>query len=305
MGGGGGLNLPGVGAGDLGAGIAAVVDQGDKLHIDVLGQDVGHGGADAAQVQLVLDAQHQPGLPQGERRGEVKVLPHPLQQRLGGDAGGSEELGRQVLGGQQVQQVLPQLALPQGLLLLRQLPLGLRQLRQGRVVLASRGHGLRMLEEVGGQRLPRGVQGLEIGEEAALEHRVPQLVQGVGVGQLAGDGEVFDPVHAVGLAQLDQAENGPVLILPLLQKAGVEGQVVGGAVSNQQPAVAVGDDAPGGLHGLRSGDGVDGLGGVVLVVDHLDAVQNAQIDQQDGRQQNAQKIEAKITGFVLIHENSL
>ena len=49
------------------------------------------------------------------------------------------------------------------------------------------------------------------------------------LGQLAGDGEVFDPVHTVGLAQLDQAENGLVLIFPLLQKAGVESQVVGGA----------------------------------------------------------------------------
>ena len=121
------------------------------------------------------------------------------------------------------------------------------------------------------QGLRAGGQAFEVGKKASFLLPV-QLVHGVVVGSQPGDGQVVAPGHALLLAELNQAENSLVAVVVRGEEGGVKGQVVGGAVGDQGLAVAVGDDAPGGLHRFRPGDGPDGLRGVLLMVNDLNAV---------------------------------
>ena len=139
-------------------------------------------------------------------------------------------------------------------------------------------HRFRVLIEIGRQSVVGRLQILEILQKAAA-HDVGDAVQGIGEGGGVGDGQVVLPLHALGLTQLQQLQNGLVLILAGLQEAGVEGEVVGGAAGDHGLAVAVGNKAAGGLHRLRPGDGADGLGEVVVVIGDLDIKEQSQVDQ--------------------------
>ena len=157
-------------------------------------------------------------------------------------------------------------------------------------------------EIVGGDVLRRGVLGHHLqlvpqkGSEAVALGLVElgQGGEGVGKGGGLGDGQVVHPGDALALAQLHQAQNGLVFVLALVQGAGVEGQVVGKAAGHHLPAAAVGDDAPGGLHGLLLGDGADGPGQIVVVLVDLNVVQHADVHHQCQRQQGAQHVKADI-----------
>ena len=157
-----------------------------------------------------------------------------------------------------------------------------------------------MAEQVFAQSVRAGLQALEIGEEELLLLPV-QLVHGVAVGGQAGNGQVVAPGDALRLAELDEAQNGLVAVFPRAEEVRVEGQIIGGAVADQGPAVAVGDDAPGGLHLLRPHDGADGLGGVVVVMDNLHVVEHEEVSRQGQHQEGGQQIETGILHFLAVH----
>ena len=92
----------------------------------------------------------------------------------------------------------------------------------------------------------------------------------------------------MGRLSLQKPQNRLVLVLALPEEAGVENQIVNGAVGHQGPALSVGDDAPGGLNGLRPGDGVGGSGQKGLVAVDLNIIEFPQIYQQNVYQESRQ-----------------
>ena len=289
------LVLPHGGGGDLGSGVVAVVQQGDHLRVDVLRQHIGVRPGEISAADLVLDAQHQPGLLHGKRGGEAEILPHQGDQPRGGETGPFQHGAGQLTGGQLLQQGLGLAGLIQ--LLIRQDVVGgvfpvallVRGLQQGR-----------MLQQIGGQGVRGLVQILQIGEKAA-PGRAVQGVDGVGEGGGAGDGQRIHPVDPPALTQLQQPQEGLVGIFVLLQQGGVKGQVVGGAAGHQHLAVSVGNVAPGGLHGLRPGDAADGAGVVIVVIVHLRVVQDPDVDRSHNEKQGCQNIQAQMMGFLMVH----
>ena len=289
------LVLPHGGGGDLGSGVVAVVQQGDQLRVDILRQHIGVRSGEISAADLVLDAQHQPGLLHGKRGGEAEILPHQGDQPRGGETGPFQHGAGQLTGGQLLQQGLGLAGLIQ--LLIRQDVVGgvfpvallVRGLQQGR-----------MLQQIGGQGVRGLVQILQIGEKAAPGGAV-QGVDGVGEGGGAGDGQRIHPVDPPALTQLQQPQEGLVGIFVLLQQGGVKGQVVGGAAGHQHLAVSVGNVAPGGLHGLRPGDAADGAGVVIVVIVHLRVVQDPDVDRSHNEKQGCQNIQAQMMGFLMVH----
>ena len=283
MGGIGGLVLADKGTGDLGAGVAAVVDEGDELRGDILRQHVCVVGAQLADGQLILNTQHQPGLVPGIAGGDVEIRLHPFNEPGHGDACLHQQMAGEVLTLQSLQQ-RGGIRGGDGLSLLR--------------------HRLRVGGQVGDQGFPGGLQVFQIGKETVLLGG-GDVINRKGERRLPGYGQIIHPVHALLPAQLQQPQDGVVLVLTVLQQGGVEGQGIGGAVGYQGPAAAVGDNAPGGLHLLLLGDGVDGSGQIIVVVVDLDIIQDAQIDQDGQGKQACQHIQTAIVGFFVVHGSLL
>ena len=223
---------------------AAVVEQGDEVHRHVLRKNIGgHIEAVAhhpAQLQLVEDPQHQPGLLLGAPQVRVlqaEVRPHQIHQGLGGELAVHR----------------PQLGLKGGAHggvggLGSDLTVGPPVLRQVPLEAAALGGG-------GGG-------------------------SGVDEGLRPGEGEGVGPLHAAGLTLADQPQHRPghrlvvALALRRLDQVRVDGDGVALPVAHQHLAVAVGDDPPGRLHRLRGGDLGGGPGQVGVVVHHLGVVEH-------------------------------
>ena len=223
---------------------AAVVEQGDEVHRHILRENIGgHIEAVAhqpAQLQLVEDPQHQPGLLLGAPQVRVlqaEVRPHQIHQGLGGELAVHR----------------PQLGLKGGAhgwvgSLGSDLTVGPPVLRQVPLEAAALGGG-------GGG-------------------------SGVDEGLRPGEGEGVGPLHAAGLTLADQPQHRPghrlvvALALRRLDQIRVDGDGVALPVAHQHLAVAVGDDPPGRLHRLRGGDLGGGPGQVGVVVHHLGVVEH-------------------------------
>ena len=296
MGGIGRLVLPDGGGRDLGAGVGAVVEQGDGRRVDILRQHIGVGVGEVAAADLVLDPQHHAGLQLAELRGQGEVVPHELDQAGGGDAGPLQHGARQLAGAQLLQQ-------GGGPFGVRVQVLVLQDVVGGVLPLPVLVHGLQqggMVQEIRPQGVRRLIQILQVGEEAAFG-RVVQGVQRVGEGRGPGDGQVVLPGDPLVPAQLQQPEDGLAGVLVLPQQGGVEGQVVGGAAGHQHLSVPVRQVAPGGLHRLRPGDIPDGAGVVVFIVRDLGVVQHPQIQRHHGEEQRRQDVQPEMVLFLVVH----
>ena len=214
-----------------------------------------------------------------------------MHEILGGDSGVFQQLCGQGVAGEQ---------LSQGLGLVRIRHFRLRENLGGFFLIAQ---SLGMLEQIGPQ-LGLGVrEGLDVGGKAVFLQG-GSLIQSVGIGGFLGNGQVVGPGHAVGLAQLDQTQNGLIFILVGLEEAGIKGEVVGRAAGDQGPAGAVRDDAAGGGDLFLPGDGTNGLGDVFVVVDDLCVVQDAHIDQYHQGQKSGQDSKTQVVTFLGIHSVS-
>ena len=285
MGGVSGFVGAGGGAADLRPLKRPVADEGAKFHIHVFHQNVGIVvGAQLPQLQFVPDTQNQPGVLLGTGGIHVHILPHPLQQLGRGDAG----LQQQGVGKGRGLCLLQQIRILGGGGVQRGFSLG-RLLQQGGIP-----------ADIGSQQFPGGLQIPEIGEKVALLG-IGQGVHREAGGVRLGEGEIILPVHPLFPAQLQQPQDGGILILPGFQQGGVKGQAVGILVGNKRPAGAVCDDAPGGRDGFHPGDGLGGLGKIVLVVNHLNIEKHHQIDAQHGQRQCGEHPEPVELVRLLVH----
>ena len=219
-----------------------VVEDGDELHGQVLREDVGHGhrvGCQLAQAQLVEHAQHQPGLLAGEVGGHAEVGPHELQEVGGGEGRGAGEL-------QLVQQGLAH--------------------EGGGGGRGQLGAGPLPVRQIVGEPGPLGPGGVS---------------EGVAVGLGIVDGQAVAPGYAVVLEEGENAQKGPGhgglvgLAVLVRDEVRVKGDGVDLPVGDEDLAVAVHDDAPGGLHGLGGGDLDGGAGQILAAVDDLGVVEDA------------------------------
>ena len=157
-----------------------------------------------------------------------------------------------------------------------------------------------MCPGVGGQKGLGGLQIPEIGEKAGLL-RVRKAVQReLGRGG-EGQGEVILPRDALLPAEGDKAENGLVLVLAGAEKGGVKRQAVGVLIGDKGAAGTVRDDASGGLDVFHAGDGLDGLGQIILVVDNLNIEKHHQINAQQRQRQRGDDVEPGDLSWALIH----
>ena len=282
----GGGVLPGGGADDLGTLKLAVADEGAEGHVYVLRQNVGIVvGTQLPQLQFVPDTQDQAGIAVGIIVGELHILPHPVEELGGRDAGVQQEgIGQRgavgllqklrILGGGRVQSSFPLLG-------------GLQQLR--------------VLADIGGQQLPCGLQIPEVGEKAAFL-RVGKGIYGEMGRAVQREGEVILPSDPLIPAESDQTEDGVILVFTGLQKRGVKGQAVSGLVGHKGPAGAVSDDAPGGLHIFHAGDGLNGFGQIFLVVNNLGIEKDHQINGQHCQRHGGHDAESGELGGALVHD---
>ena len=245
MGGRGGLVLPDGGGLDGDAGQPPLLDGGDHVNVHVLGEDILlYGDLIVVEVHLVEHADEGPG---------VLVRPGGVDLEVG--AQGVDELLRRGSGGD-VGQCLGRLNI-----------VGVGQI-QRRLNRSPQGQGLQ--------------QSAQPGEgHAAVGQLIGQGgVGGVGKGRGVGDGQAVGPLQAVVPADVDELQQVGVALRLIPHGAGVQGDLVGGPVGHQHPAVPVQDLPPGGLHSLPVGDAHHRLGPVVVHIDHLQIVQNTQEHRQ-------------------------
>ena len=234
--------LPDGAASNLHTGEAPVLELGDELHRHVLGEAVGHVDGlrlgEGAQGELVEHPQHHPRLAVGEEGGDIEILPHEGEEVVRGEGPGV----------------------------------------QAHVRLQGAAH-----EGIG------GVLG-ELGVGPAPVHEVVpepgalgagRRAEGVGKGGLLAEGQAVVPGDAIGLTELREAQYRPGDVLlgggaavGGGDQGGVEGDGVDLPVRGEDLPVAVGEDAPGGLHGLGGGALGVGLGEVDAAVDNLGVVED-------------------------------
>ena len=104
---------------------------------------------------------------------------------------------------------------------------------------------------------------------------------GVGKGRLLAHRQGVRPLDVVAAAQLQQPEDGVVAVRVAFKFLVGKHQRIGQPVGDQHLAVAVGDDATGGLHRLSGGVAGQRASLIVRSVEDLSIVQHAAEDQQD------------------------
>ena len=136
-----------------------------------------------------------------------------------------------------------------------------------------------MFQQIADHQRLKGIHGFQVAQETA-SLGAGQRVQHEGIGHLCRNGQVVDPFQTLCLTQLQQAQDGLVGVLLFVQKIQIEVQVVDRSVGYHWTAFSVRNDAPGRVDILHFRNGVEGLGQIFLMMDHLGVEQNAQVDQQ-------------------------
>ena len=103
-----------------------------------------------------------------------------------------------------------------------------------------------------------------------IDEGLPGRVGGEGEGGIGGQRQRIDPLDFFLSAQINEPPRGTVAGVLITAEAAVgEFEGIAQAVGHQHLAVAVGDDAPAGLHYLPFGGARHGLGSVAVAVDNL------------------------------------
>ena len=126
---------------------------------------------------------------------------------------------------------------------------------------------------------------------------------GIGHRHRLAQGQGVVPGHLVLLTKLNQAPDGRIFPRIIVVKDRiVQCKRIGEAIGYQHLAVAVGDNAAGGLHRFRGSVAGDGLGAVLAAVDDLGGTEYRQIRQKHGTKQAEQYMQAGFQGIGRLHE---
>ena len=235
---------------------------------NLLREDVGDGNgavAELAQAQLVEYPQHHAGLLLGKRHRHPQIGAHELQEVGGGEGVGAGEA-------QLAQQGLAHQGIGGGRGQLRLGPAAVGQVVVKPGPLGGGGGG-----------------------------------KGVAEGGGGGDGQAVAPGYPVLLAEKEEAEQGAgdsLLVGHALlggDEVGVKGDGVDLPVGDEDLAVAVGDNAAGGLHRLRGGDLGGGAGPVLTAMDNLGVVEDAREEEEAEEEEAQEKAGAAVKAFFVGH----